>query len=146
MKIKLYFHYISYLQYPLILIALFYSFRPIIFDFEPDLKNLNSMLVFMGLAISFSTLQDTTKTQNKFSKRIWESPKKGKIFLAYLGLLSLFLIIYGVYGFLSDNNGILGEISFGIIVLGIGMIGMLKTGIEIFENHRKDKNTNANTV
>ena len=146
MKIKLYFHYISYLQYPLMLIALFYSFKPIIFDSEPDLKNLNSMLVFMGLAISFSTLQDTTKTQNKFSKRIWESPKKGKIFLTYLSLLSLFLIIYGVYGFLSNNNGILIEISLGIIVLGIGIIGMLKTGIEIFENHRKDKNTNANTV
>ena len=146
MKVKLYFHYISYLQYPLILIALFYSFKPIIFDSIPDLKNVNSMLVFMGLAISFSTLQDTTKTQNKFSKRIWESPKKGKIALAYLGLLSLFLIIYGVYGFLSNNNEILTEISFGIIVLGIGMIGMLKSAIEMFENHRKDKNTNANNV
>lgn len=28
----------------------------------------------------------------------------------------------------------------GVIVLGIGMIGVLKGAIEMFENHRKDKN------
>ncbi|NAS30766.1 hypothetical protein GTQ40_07265 [Flavobacteriaceae bacterium R38] len=147
MNFKLYFHYISYLQYPLMLIALFYSFRPILFDSELDLKNVNSMLVFAGLAVSFSTLQDTSRTQNKISRRIWESPKKGRIFLAYLGILNLFLIVYGVYGFLSNKeDGILTEISFGIIVLGIGMIGMLKSGIEKFEKHRKDKNTNVNNI
>ena len=153
MNFKTFFHYVSYVQHPLMLIALYFVLSPYFNGIEqikknPDLifENLNLMLIFMGLAISFSTLQDTNKTQNKFSKRIWESPKKGKIALIYLSLLCLFLVIYGLYGFFNNNNEVLKEISLGIIVLGIGMIGMLKTAIEMFENHRKDKNTGYNKV
>ena len=67
MKIKLLFHYISYLQYPLMLIALYFAFKPYFNGLEItnekiDLifRNLNNMLIFMGLGISFSTLQDAT--------------------------------------------------------------------------------------
>lgn len=144
MNFKTLFHYVSYIQYPLMLIALYFVLSSYFYGIESTeliFKNLNLMLIFMGLAISFSTLQDTNKTQNKFSKKIWESPKKGKVALVCLCVLCLFLIICGLYGFLNTNDDVLKEISLGIIVLGIGMIGMLKTAIEMFENHRKDKNT-----
>ncbi|MBB6461978.1 hypothetical protein [Flammeovirga kamogawensis] len=151
MNFKTFFHYVSYIQYPLLLIALYFVVSPYFNGIEqikcnPNLifKSLNLMLIFMGLAISFSTLQDTNRTQNKFSKRIWESPNKGKIALVYLCILCAFLIIYGLYVFFNNNNNVLNEISVGMIVLGIGMIGMLKTAIEMFENHRKDKNTGYN--
>ncbi|PIB25175.1 hypothetical protein BFP77_14835 [Maribacter sp. 4U21] len=151
MSFKTVFHYISYIQYPLMLIAIYFVLSPYFNGIEqikenPNLifKDLNLMLVFMGLAISFSTLQDTTKTQNKFSKRIWESPRKGKIALIYLCALCLFLIIYGLYGFFNESDNMLSELSLGFTVLGIGMIGMLKTAIEMFEHHRKDKNTGYN--
>ena len=83
MNFKTFFHYISYIQYPLMLIATYFVLSPYINEIEqlkknPDLlfKNLNLTLIFMGLGISFSSLQDTSKTQNKFSKKIWENPKK----------------------------------------------------------------------
>ena len=151
MKIKLFFHYISYLQYPLMLVALFFAFKPYFNGFEISnekidlvFRNLNTMLVFMGLSISFSTLQDTTKTQNKMSRKIWENPKKGKLVILIFSLSTLFLITIGLIGYFNLSHSKLKEISIGIIVLGIGLVGMLKVAIEMFENHRKDKNTTAN--
>ena len=69
-----FFQKISYLQYPMMLIAMYFAIKPYTYIFEAGMENqdkmfadLNSLLIFMGLGISFSTLQDTTKTQNKFS-------------------------------------------------------------------------------
>ena len=146
MKIKLLFHYISYLQYPIMLIALFFAFQPYFVDVETNaerldliFKNINNTLIFMGLGISFSTLQDTEKTQNKMSKKIWENPKRGKIAIGIISLMTLFLIVIGLIGYFSVNDSKLKNLSIGIIILGIGFIGMLKAAIEMFENHRKDK-------
>jgi len=146
MKIKKLFQIISYLQYPLMLLALFFSVKPyfngieyLINNIEILFKNYNYVLIFMGLGISFSTLQDTTKTQNKLSKKIWENPKKGKKMIAIISGLTLLVLSYGVFGYFITENQKIKELSFGAIVFGIGLIGFLKTAIEVFENHRKDK-------
>jgi hypothetical protein len=134
---------ISYIQYPLLLIAMFYVFRPYYLGFDTLWENYNYGLIFMGLGISFSTLQDTTKTQNKLSKKIWEHPKKGKIALVIMGLMALYFVLIGLFGIYISNSEVLQQISFGMLVLGIGLIGMLKSAIEMFENHRLDKNANV---
>ena len=149
MNFKSTFHYISYLQYPLILIALCFALSPYMMGMEklrenPDLifENLNNLLIFMGLAVSFSSLQDTTKTQNNFSKKIWENPKNGKITIITMSVMIMLILIMGLIGYLNVNNGILKNLAVGLIVLGLGMFGFLKATIEMFENHRKDKNPN----
>ena len=149
MNFKSTFHYISYLQYPLILIALYFALSPYMMGMEklrenPDLifENLNNLLIFMGLAVSFSSLQDTTKTQNNFSKKIWENPKNGKITIITMSVMIMLILIMGLIGYLNVNNGILKNLAVGLIVLGLGMFGFLKGTIEMFENHRKDKNPN----
>ena len=131
---------ISYLQYPMMLIGLFYAFKPYFVGFETIWENYNYAFIFIGLGISFSTLQDTTKTQNNFSKKIWQNPKKGRVVLIALTSMALFLLIIGLYGIYNSKSEVLEQMSFGIIVLGIGLIGMLKSAIEMFENHRLDKN------
>ncbi|MCF6279228.1 MAG: hypothetical protein L3J14_02660 [Flavobacteriaceae bacterium] len=147
MDFKKKFQAISYLQYPLMLLALFFSFKPYFNGIEYMASNLkevakdyNYVLIFIGLGIAFSTLQDTTKTQNKFSKKIWENPKKGKIAIILITCMTFFTLIIGVFGYFISNNEIIKELSFGTIVMGIGLIGFLKTALEVFENHRKDKN------
>lgn len=147
MNLKVIFHYISYLQYPLMLIAFYYALSPYLSGIE-NLKDntnliflkLNTGLIFMGLAVSFSSLQDTTKTQNKFSKDIWENPKKGKIVISVMAITIFLFIILGLVSYLNSFDGILNDLSIGFIVLGLGMFGFLKAAIEMFENHRKDKN------
>ncbi|WP_158974997.1 hypothetical protein [Cellulophaga sp. L1A9] len=147
MNFKTTFHYISYLQYPLMLIGFYFALSPYLIGMEklrenPDVifENLNNLLIFMGLGVSFSSLQDTTKTQNNFSKKIWESPKKGKITIITMSVTILLFLILGLIGFLNANNGILKNLAVGLIVLSLGMFGFLKAAIEMFENHRKDKN------
>lgn len=150
-KFKKFFQIISYLQYPLMVLAMFFSFKPYFNGMDYVLKNpilllenYNYALIFLGLGISFSTLQDTTKTQSKFSKRIWENPKKGKRMILITCALVLLFLSYGIFGYFITENQEIKEVSFGAIVLAIGLIGFLKTAIEVFENHRKDKNTTIN--
>jgi len=129
------------------LVGGYFVFKPHFIDSElirenPDLVfgNLNSALIFMGLAISFSSLQDTTKTQNKLSKRIWEDPLKGKITIILMGCMILLILVYGLIGFFVAQDGMIKNLAIGAIVLSLGMFGFLKAAMEMFENHRKDKN------
>jgi len=109
-------------------------------------EDYNTFLIFLGLGFSVSTLQDTTKTQTKLDKIIMESPKKGKYFLVLTSIMTFAIIFYGIFGYVISENEKITELSVGFIVLGIGLISLLKTGIEMFENHRKDKNTTANNI
>ena len=135
------FHYVSYLQYPLMASSfIFYiPFSISLGSGEPDWNLLNYFIILIGVALSFSTLQDTRKTQNKFSKRVWENPKKGKIALILISSLAFLFILTGLSALFLSRNGEVENIAIGITVLGIGWIGLLKSAIEMFENHRMDK-------
>jgi hypothetical protein len=90
-----------------------------------------------GLGVSFSTLQDTTKTQNSISKRVFENPKYAQRFIVTVALMVAFFVGIGLFGTLISNNPILNELAIGCLGLGIGMLGMLKSIIEMAEYHRK---------
>ena len=129
--IKSTFQYLSYLQYPLITIGIFYSIKPLFFGIETYWQDINAMLIFMGLAISYSTLQDITKVQNKFSEKVWKNPRYAKYFLVYLMVMIFLILIFGLYGYFFSTNEKLQEVAFGTFVFGIGMIGVLKMSIEM---------------
>jgi hypothetical protein len=135
-KVKQWFHAVSYVQYPLMLVGLGYMVYPYIAGFDKFWPSLNSTLVFFGLAISFSTLQDTRKTQNNFSKKIWENPRKGMIALAAIAVTTGLFLVLGMVGFLMTQAGIIKEVSFGTLMLGLGYVGLLKSAVEMHEHHR----------
>lgn len=142
MNPRRFFHVISYLQYPL-LIGAFYFYVPFIqalYSGEADFSNLDYFLILLGVALSFSTLQDTTKTQNKVSKKIWQNPRAGKAFLLVLALSTFSMIFSGIVFIMLPIQSALKDVAVGITVLGIGLLGVLKAGVEMFENHRLDKN------
>jgi len=145
---KKYFHLLSYIQYPILLVVTYYYglFIFSIAKLNPDWNQLNNALIYLGIQIGFSTLQDTNKTQNNFSKRIWENPKKGNIAIFCILFMVAFFLIFGLVGFFKSQENIHKEISFGLIILGISLIGLLKAAIEMFENHRKDKNPSSSNV
>lgn len=131
------FHAISYMQYPLMAVALYFSAKPYFYGFEFLLENYNKVLVFMGLVISFSTLQDTTKTQNKLSLKIYQNPKLARRFLMYIVALILFFLFGGLYGLLVIPDHKIAEVSIGMVVFAIGLIGLLKVAVEMAGHHRK---------
>ena len=140
MNARLFFHYVSYLQYPLMIVGMYFCVRPFFGSMDNFLVDYNKCLIFLGIALSFSCLQDTQKTQNNFSKKIWQDPKKGRRFLFLMAFLTIAILVFGLIEYFKVNDSQLKEMSFGFIVLGIGMLGMLKSAIEMFENHRLDKN------
>ena len=138
-KLKRTFHLLSLLQHPFGFAAMVYYviFMISLFKGEVDWLIMNNILLLVGLSMSFATLQDTTKVKSKFSKKIWSSRKWGAIALMLIVLLALMFIVFGLnFYFLRNDNGT-DEISIGMIVLGIGFIGLLKTSTEIFENQLK---------
>lgn len=136
------FHLISYLQYPILLAALaFYiPFTISLFNKSPDWSLLNDVLILFGVSMSFSTLQDTTTTQNNFSKKIWQHPTKGKVVIGVIAIMAFVFIVMGLLALFVYKADQTESVAVGITVLGIGMIGLLKAAIEMFENHRLDKN------
>ena len=144
-NIKQIFHILSYIQYPLLVVALFFMIKPFVHGLEHLLENkdtffreLNYGFIFLGVAISFSTLQDTNKTSLKFEKKIWGNKRYGKQTLVSIVVLILVFFGLGITGFFINDNG-LKELASGEIILAIGLIGFLKTAVEVFDNHQEDK-------
>lgn len=133
----LYFHRASYLQYPLMLVAVGYCYKPLISGFETMWADYNYALIFMGLSISFSTLRDTTKTQNKMSKRVFENPVWAKRFLFYLLVLFIVFLCAGMDGLFASGSEIINSLSYGLLSLGVGLIGLLKAAGEMAKFHFK---------
>ncbi|NDK38556.1 hypothetical protein DT603_06825 [Pseudoxanthomonas gei] len=135
-KARQLFQIISYLQYPLLLVALGYMVYPYFAGFGTFWAAANNALIFSGLGIGFSTLQDTTRTQNDFSRRIWQDPRKGKLALVMIAATTLVFLLIGMYGLYVARSGIIKEVSFGTLMLGLGYMGLLKSAIEMHEHHR----------
>ncbi|MFW5761913.1 MAG: hypothetical protein ACOCXH_13145 [Cyclobacteriaceae bacterium] len=132
------------MQYPLMIVALFFAYKPFIFGIESILNDLNHTFLFLGLGISFSTLQDTNKTQNKISKKVWENVRYSKIMLSVFALLTLCFLVLGSLGLITKVNTFLHELALGSFVLGISMMSLLKAASEMAENHQKKHGLSAN--
>lgn len=144
-KPKQIFHSLSYLQYPLLVIGLYLIVKPVFkgYDFlseNPEylFQNYNNALIFLGLTLSFASLQDASKTSLSYEKKIWRNPKKAKtIFFFTLFTLAVFCFA-GIVGFLAKES-VMKEFSYGSIILSVGLLGYLKLQMEIFEHHSQIK-------
>ena len=136
------FHYVSFLQYPFIIAALFYSYKPIIigmdnFDKTEIISNYNLTLLFFGIALSFTSLADIRK-RTKLSNKIFGTKKRAKrwiICICILILSTFTLAIYTMF-FVIDEN--LKDLSIGIFVFGIGIIGLLRMNLEIIKTYQPE--------
>jgi hypothetical protein len=122
------FQWLSYAQYPALLVTAVYMVQSVIAmtafrtaGWGPVLDLANLVLLYGGVAIGLSSLQDPSKTQNKISRRVWMDPAKGRVLLWILALEAFI------------------PIALGLVAFGLGMIGLLKTAIEMREHHRLDR-------
>jgi hypothetical protein len=129
---------ISYLQYPSMLLGLYFCLQPLITN-NLDLiwGEYNKALVFLGVGLSFSTLQDTEKVQNTFSKKIYQDPLRAKMFLLLIAIQIVFFIGFGVFGLFFSTISAIKDVSLGSITIGIGMMGILKGASEMAAYQQK---------
>jgi hypothetical protein len=122
------------------LAATYFIIAPLIYGFDSIWISYNTALTLAGIGIGFSTLQDTTKTQNEISRKVWEDPRKGKQFIAVTSVATLLFMTTGLAGLFVLDQSFIQELSYGLIIFALGMLGLLKAMLEMFENHRLDKN------
>lgn len=141
-NIKKIFHRLSYLQYPLLLAAFYFLIKPLFKGFDylsanPEylFNTYSNALILFGVTLSFSALQDPSRTSLRFEKKIWENPKKAKLFLSVTLITTLIFFTAGLLGFWMSGSS-QKEFALGSIVLGIGLLGYLKFQIELFETHK----------
>jgi hypothetical protein len=137
---------LSYLQYPAMLVALGYVVRSgwsvasiRAGGWSPVFDDWNYALLYAGIGIGLSSLQDPTKTQNEVSRRMWQDPRKGRWMLVLLAAYALGAMVVGLLGAYMAGSTVVNQLSLGLVAFGLGMVGLLKTAIEMREHHRLDK-------
>ena len=90
------FQWLSYLQYPALAVALVYAVlaglalgKAAQAGMAPVFDLMNYVLLYAGVGIGLSSLQDPTKTQNEMSRKVWQDPRKGRWMLALLAVYAL---------------------------------------------------------
>lgn len=140
------FQWLSYLQYPAMLAAITYTVKSAwavsavgSAGWPPVFDDGNYVLLYAGIGIGLSSLQDPTRTQNEVSRRVWQDPRKGRWMLLLLSFYTLASMAAGLAGaYLADTTAV-NQVSLGLVAFGLGMVGLLKTAIEMREHHRSDK-------
>ncbi|MBA3928444.1 MAG: hypothetical protein C0521_02525 [Xanthomonas sp.] len=146
MSVRDVFQRVSYLQYPALLVAVAYAVKAAwsislagtggwsqVFD------DGNYVLLYAGVGIGLSSLQDPTRTQNDVSRRVWQDARKGRWMLALLAFYALGAMLGGLAGAYLADSTVVNQLSLGLVAFGLGMVGLLKTAIEMREHHRLDK-------
>ncbi|KLI97792.1 hypothetical protein WQ56_16505 [Luteimonas sp. FCS-9] len=100
----------------------------------------NMALLHAGIGIGLSSLQDPTRTQNAFSRRVWEDPRKGRWMLGLMAAYALGAMALGLVGAYVAGDPVVAQLSLGLLAFGLGMVGLLKTAMEMREHHRLDRN------
>lgn len=133
------FQMLSYLQYPAILAAAVYAAKPLFTGAAGVFDDWNYALLYAGVGVGMSSLQDPTRVQNTLSRKVWQDPRKGRMALGVLTAEALVPIVAGLVGASLATSTALNQLSLGLVAFGLGMIGLLKTAIEMFEHHRLDR-------
>ena len=93
------------------------------------MEDFNKAFIITGIAVSYDALKDYRKL-NSMDKKVYHEPKIAKIYFSIMLTIFLTIMIYGVYGYFYSENGVLKELPMGLIVLAIGGVGVIKSGID----------------
>ena len=132
------FHYFSFIKYPVLIIGLYYFYKPLFSKSSNFLENYNYGLIFFGIALGLDSLKDYGKL-TWLDKKVYHKPKIAKYYFGLFGLAILSIIIFGIIGYFSTEQSILKELSIGFIIFGIGTIGVLKSGIQATKDYMENK-------
>ncbi|WP_143703866.1 MULTISPECIES: hypothetical protein [Luteimonas] len=140
------FQILSYLQYPMMLIAVGYAVRSVVAILSNPgggvslaYGDWNHVLLYAGIGIGLSSLQDPSRTQNDLSRKVWQNPVMGRWMLVVLAAYTFGAMTAGLAGAYLAGTSVVHQLSLGLLALGLGLLGMLKTAIEMREHHRLDR-------
>ena len=126
-----FFHWMSFLQFPLILVAAWYFVRPVWDRAVSPVASVSGGLLWIGLALGFGSLAEVTP-QIKLAEAARKRPSIFTFWLVMLFISVLMVFILSIYGLVA-RSGQERELWFSLLVLGIGMLGMLRMCLNLVE-------------
>lgn len=132
-----YFHYVSYLQFPFLIIGLYYSYRPLFVGMKDMFSDYNMSLFFFGIGMSFSSLTNMRK-RTKIGDKIYAHPKRAKWWLIYMIVLIIVIFTLATITMFITKDERFQEFGVGLFVLGIGTIGLLRMSLDAIEFYQNE--------
>lgn len=131
------FHWLSFLQFPLMLAAGYAFLRPLWDRGISPVESVSGGLLWIGLALSFASLAEVT-AQSKLAETARNKPRVFSFWLIMLFVSVLLIFILAIYGLLA-RAGQERELWFSLLVLGIGMLGILRMCLSLVEISSKKR-------
>lgn len=133
------FHYLSFIKYPIMALALYFVYQPVFNDQINVVAGLNKGMILMGVGLGLDSLKDYKKL-NWLDRQVFHRPNLAKVYLTVMGLIIFSFIILGIKEYFSSQDSKIKELSLGMIVFGIGAIGFLKSGIQTAKDILDERN------
>lgn len=135
---RAFFRLLRYAQHLCISVAVYYGILFVwrLFEHEPQWGALNLLLVYAGVALILSTLQET---QTDLFHRIGQSPMKVKVFLGFMGTAAAAFFLAGIAGSMAAPNTPIRDIAVGCILMSVGMMNQVKVASEHFASPPSDQ-------
>ena len=125
------------MQYPFLALALYYCYKPLIFEKDTMISDFNNGLLFLGIALSFSSLADIRK-RTKIGDKIYGNPKFAKRWIWYICILIVFIFGLAIFlHFFSESEELKGLVV-GMFILGIGVVGLLRMNLEMIKSYQEN--------
>ena len=116
------------------LLAVYFVYEPILMGKSNTLTGLNTALILMGIGLSLDSLKDYGKL-NWLDKKVLHKPNIAKYYFILIGIGIVSMILIGLKAYFSTDDNALKELSIGIIIFGVGMVGFLKSGIQATKDY-----------
>ena len=126
-KMKSLLRYLGFIQFPLYILGTYYFFHPLWAGGEEFLSDINYALLSFGVALSFSSLSDSTRNQALVKKAFKPSRIKWLIRILLVSIILLFVTAIT----LILGSSIASDIGTSLFVLGIGLMANLKQLVEM---------------
>ena len=123
------FHYTSFIKYPILLIGIYFFYKPLFIENSNLFEDYNNGLIFFGLGIGLDSLKDYQKL-TWLDKKVYYKPKIAKYYFLVLGFSIFSIIAVGILFYFRAEQSVFKELSIGFIIVGIGSLGLLKSGIQ----------------
>lgn len=142
-KIIKYFHFLSYLQYPFMLIAMYFLSKMVLsifgeIDVVKAIENLNSCLLYLGIGLCFIALENIEKSP-KFERKIFEKEKLAKAWLILLFFSFIGLIIIAILMRFYPPSPLFKDLPTSLFVLALGFLSYIKMNIDIIKIYTTKK-------
>lgn len=122
-------HYTSLIKYPILLIGIYFFYKPLLIENSNLYEDYNHGLIFFGLGIGLDSLKDYQKL-TWLDKKVYYKPKIAKYYFLVLGFSIFSIIAVGILYYFRAEQSVFKELSIGFIIVGIGSLGLLKSGIQ----------------